>query len=83
MKEFEDRLTHLTGQVRDELDRIGRCRVATKDDLDAMEARLTKLLKGGKPADLTALVEKGNELEAETNALNAAVNQNQPPKKES
>lgn len=54
-------------------------RLVTKQDLDAMEQRLTKLIKG--PA-LDALVAAGSKLAVETDALQNAVNQNQPPKKE-
>lgn len=54
-------------------------RLVTKQDLDAMEQRLTKLIKG--PA-LDALVDAGAKLAVETDALQNAVNQNQPPKKE-
>lgn len=54
-------------------------RLVTKQDLDAMEQRLTKLIKG--PA-LDALVDAGSKLAVETDALQNAVNQNQPPKKE-
>jgi len=52
-------------------------RLVTKQDLDDMEQRLIKLIKG--PA-LDALVDAGSKLSAETDALQNAVNQNQPPK---
>jgi len=53
-------------------------RIATVQDLNAMEQRLTKLIKG--PA-LDALVDAGTKLAAETQALQNAVDQNQPPTK--
>lgn len=55
----------------------------TREDLTATEARIISAIKNsGKPVDLTALVDAGEKLEAETKSLQNAVNQNQPPKKE-
>jgi predicted nucleic acid-binding Zn-ribbon protein len=42
-----------------------------------MERRLTALIKG-KPADLSGLVERGNALSAENDALQAAIDKNKP-----
>ena len=86
VKEFSDRLSNLAAQMTEELKRILTSRVARKEDLDAMEKRIidgvTALIKGGKPLDLTEVVQAGNELSAETQALDTAVNQNQPPQKD-
>jgi hypothetical protein len=57
-------------------------RLVTKQDLDALEQRLTLLIKGGKPADMTGLVKAGDALEVETQALDTAIKQNQPPTKD-
>ena len=85
-KEFSDRLSNLAAQINQEVKRILMSRVARKDDLDAMEKRIidgvTALIKSGKPLDLTEVVQAGNELSAETQALDTAVNQNQPPTKD-
>jgi hypothetical protein len=61
---------------------IGDSQCATIKDLDDMEKRLTNLIKRGKPLDLTEVVKAGDELSAETQALDAAVKQNQPPTKD-
>jgi hypothetical protein len=60
---------------------LKQARLATKDDLDALEKRLAALIKGGNQADLSGLVKAGDALSAETQALDTAVQQNQPPQK--
>lgn len=58
--------------------------LVTRDDLKATEDRIIAAIKSSvKPADLTALVDAGKKLSAETDSLQHAVDQNQtPPVKE-
>lgn len=74
-----DRLTFLLRQLREELDVIQNRRVATKEDLDAMEKRLLKAITG-QPTDTTALVTGSKALEAADTALQAAIDKNKPAK---
>lgn len=55
-------------------------RLVTQEDLAASEARIIAAIKNsGKPADMTKLVKAGDQLEAETKSLEAAIKNNTPP----
>lgn len=69
------RLEQLVRQTEEELKRILHARPVTKDDLDAMEKRLTTLIKG-EPLHTGELVKESAALQADAKSLQDAIDKN-------